>query len=79
MIANSIPRHSEPRKKIMNDSRDVFRIDDVICWIEQDVSVHIKVATCSGDPVELSSVEAKKLGEILIRYAEVIEEMETKA
>lgn len=41
-------------------------------WIEQDTSIHMKVATPTNDPVELSEEEAIEIAEILQNYAKRI-------
>jgi hypothetical protein len=52
------------------DRRTVHRVNDVVLWLEQESSVHIKAVTPQNDPVELSPAEARRLGELLIRLAE---------
>lgn len=52
------------------DGTKVHRVDDVILWLEQESSVHIKAVTPQNDPVELSPDEARRLGELLLRLAD---------
>jgi hypothetical protein len=44
---------------------------EVRAWIEQG-AIHMKVVTTSGDPVELTSNEARRLAENLVRLAGTI-------
>ena len=55
----------------MGDSTSVKRFSDgeVRLWIEQESSIHLKAVTKSGDPVELTEVEAEELGRTLIEMA----------
>lgn len=57
----------------MENNQELFRIDDIYCWIEQEESVHVKAVTKDGDPVELTSEEARRLGETLIKFANQID------
>ena len=52
----------------------VHRLSDgeIVLWIEQDSSIHIKAVSPHGDPVELSAHEAEELGRLLLRMAEQI-------
>ena len=45
----------------MKNSSHVHRFSDgnLIFWVEQNTSIHIKAVTSSNDPVELSEEEAK--------------------
>jgi hypothetical protein len=53
-----------------------FTSDDseIRVWVEQDSSIHMKVVTLTGDPVELSENEARRLAAVLMKYAELIEQ-----
>jgi len=44
--------------------------DDVAVWLDPDGGITIKAATREGDPVELSSTQARKLAEALVRLAD---------
>jgi hypothetical protein len=52
------------------DLEQVYRVDDVSLWLEQESSVHIKAITAYGDPVELSPRHARQLAEILTTLAD---------
>jgi hypothetical protein len=43
---------------------------EIVIWIENDSSLHIKCVTRSGDPVELNSEEVDELCKILQKLAE---------
>lgn len=45
---------------------------EVKLWIEQGSSIHLKSISEYGDPVELSSGEAKELAKILLEMANKI-------
>lgn len=47
--------------------------DEVYAWIEQGGSIHIKAVTRAGDPVELSSDEARQLADGLLDLVARIE------
>jgi hypothetical protein len=49
--------------------------DDVYLWIEQGSSIHLK-ATHKGDPVELTSSEARRLAETLIDMADELDRVD---
>jgi len=55
---------SIPRKDYFETSDEAVRI-----WIEQGSSIHIKAATTSNDPVELSESEALEIAEVLRSFA----------
>lgn len=42
-----------------------IELSDLIAWVEQDASVHIKAITKYGDPVELSEADVSRLIEFL--------------
>lgn len=45
---------------------------EVVFWIEQGSSIHIKAISPYGDPVELTAAEARRLAEHLLRMAALI-------
>jgi hypothetical protein len=49
---------------------------DVCVWIEQEGSISIKAVTSFGDPVELSTDEAKDLVDALLRFISEIESLD---
>jgi len=51
--------------------QDYFEMNDeaIRIWIEQGSSIHIKAATMSNDPVELSESEALEIAEVLKNFA----------
>jgi hypothetical protein len=54
-----------------------FADGDVYFWIEQESSIHIKAADKNyGDPVELTAIEARKIGEALIETAAELEKLD---
>lgn len=51
-----------------------IRIDDhVAVWLDSGGGVTIKAAEPSGDPVEISATQARRLAEVLVRLAELDE------
>jgi hypothetical protein len=46
---------------------------EVNLWLSEDGTIHIKAITSFGDPVELSSEEAKTLADHLRRFANLVE------
>lgn len=61
------------------DKKYFFELKDaetVYAWIEQESSIHLKSVTKHGDPVELTADEARELGQVLIRLADKLEEMD---
>lgn len=55
------------------DNRFISDDGSVKIWIEQRSSIHMRVNTSYGDPVELTSDQARLIAEYLIRFAEEIE------
>jgi hypothetical protein len=51
-----------------------FSDDDVVLWVEQDSSVHIKAVDSFSDPAEITESEARELGELLIKMADYLNE-----
>lgn len=49
---------------------DVYRVDDVSVWLDAGGGIAIKAVTPTADPVELSSSQARRLAEILVRLAD---------
>ena len=60
------------------DSEKVYEFSggDVALWVEQDSSVQIKAVNSFSDPVELTELDARKLGELLIKMADYLKEGE---
>lgn len=48
-----------------------WRIDDVRLWIDPGGGVTIKAITAEGDPVELSSAQARDLAAALLEAATI--------
>lgn len=44
--------------------------DDVRVWLDAGGGIAIRAVTPSGDPVELSSAQARRLAEALLQLAE---------
>lgn len=55
----------------MSDSKRIreFADGELYFWIEAEGSIHLKAVSPFGDPVELTSEEAKELGEALLDAA----------
>jgi hypothetical protein len=49
--------------------RRVNQIDDVSVWIDEGGGITIKAVTPAGDPVELSSTQARRLAALLNELA----------
>ncbi len=60
------------------DNLDDFEMDGgcVRAWVEQESSIHVKIVTREGDPVELSHGEVMALVEGLQRLARRLEELD---
>ena len=51
-------------------TEEVIRVDeDVALWLDSGGGITIKAVTREGDPVELSSTQARELAEALIHLA----------
>ncbi len=48
--------------------------DDIIMWLEQDSSIHIKASNGYNDPIELNLSEAKELHKKLQKLIQMLEE-----
>jgi hypothetical protein len=48
----------------------IHRVDDVRVWLDESGGIAIKAVTSSGDPVELSSTQARLLADILNQLAD---------
>jgi hypothetical protein len=48
---------------------EVIRIDDAAVWLDTGGGITIKAVTPEGDPVELSSTQARRLAEALLDLA----------
>jgi hypothetical protein len=56
------------------DDENAFQLDeDVGCWL-QDGSLHVKVVTSYGDPVELNARALRLLAAALLRFADKLDE-----
>ena len=49
---------------------EAINVDDVRVWLDESGGIAIKAVTSSGDPVELSSAEARLLADILNQLAD---------
>ena len=49
--------------------------NEVYLWIEQDSSIMLKAVSEFGDPVELSSKDAKNLAKLLTEAAEKLDQL----
>ena len=67
--------HTSLQSEIAMDINN-YSTDDgsVRIWIEQESSIHMRVITSSGDPVELNGAEAREIAKKLLEYAELIDE-----
>ena len=64
-----MPVDTKGYSALQNDD-DIFQLDhDAGCWI-QDGSIHMKVVTGYGDPVELTADEARLLAAALKAIAD---------
>ena len=52
---------------------EVHIVDSVQAWLEQRASIHLKAVTAFGDPVELSSDEARMVAAALMRLADELD------
>ncbi len=59
----------------MGNSTKVHTIDDVRVWSEQASSIHIKAVTGTGDPVELTTHQARDLVAVLNCLIQDIEQV----
>jgi hypothetical protein len=58
---------------VKQDDETAFLLDEEAgCWL-LDGAIHTKVVTSYGDPVELSSQEARLLARALMRFADVLD------
>jgi hypothetical protein len=57
----------------MTEPEHEWRVDDVHVWIDPDGGITIKAATPKGDPVEISSDQAKQLADALVEAATIDE------
>ena len=64
----------------MNDKKDITHLQyfeqEVYCWLEQKSSIMLKAISKYGDPVELSSKDARDLANILIEKANMLDELD---
>ena len=49
----------------------VHEIDDVRVWVDPGGGIAISAVTGSGDPVELSSIQARQLAALLVELADI--------
>ncbi|MEO5728255.1 MAG: hypothetical protein ABI134_03310 [Byssovorax sp.] len=59
--------------RVMEDDETAFRLDEDAGCRLYDGSIHTKVVTSHGDPVELNSKEARLLARALMRFADVLD------
>jgi hypothetical protein len=52
----------------------LYEIDDVRVWLDPGGGVTIQAVTASGDPVELSSAQARRLASCLVELADADDE-----
>jgi hypothetical protein len=50
---------------------------EAYAWIEQESSIHLKIAAANGDPVELSWNDARNLARLLVNLADEGEALDT--
>jgi hypothetical protein len=56
--------------RVLQNDETAFRLDEEAgVWL-RDGSIHVKVVSAYGDPVELSSTEARLLAQALVRFAD---------
>ena len=55
------------------DENGVYHVDEAYAWLEQESSIMFKAVTKSGDPLELTAHDARKLSEVLLKLAETLE------
>ncbi len=57
-----------------NEQKKVISLceGEVVLWIEQESSIHLKAATRFGDPVELTRIDALELAKALEALATLI-------
>ncbi len=55
---------------MMTCVEEATRINDVVVWLDPGGGITIKTVEPHGDPVELSSAEARRLAERLLELAE---------
>jgi len=60
----------EPPKKYGQVLRLEGREDEVYLWIEKDSSIMVKAMSKHGDPVELTSDDARRLADLLKEISE---------
>lgn len=53
----------------MEDSRSSWEVDDVHVWVDPAGGITIKTLDPHGDPVELSSTQARELAAALLAAA----------
>jgi hypothetical protein len=58
---------------LISEDPDLWRLGDVVLWVEQQSSVQLKAVTRYGDPVELSPDEARRVAQVLLEYADKAE------
>ena len=58
-------------------SNQKFAGDEVCFWLEQESSIQLKAASGHGDPVELTSTEAREIASALIAMALKLDELDS--
>ena len=55
----------------MESQAQIHHVDDVRVWVDPGGGIAISAITGSGDPVELSSVQARQLAKLLVELADL--------
>jgi hypothetical protein len=59
--------------RALQNDETAFRLDhEAGCWL-QDGSIHVRVVSAYGDPVELNATEARLLARALARFADAVD------
>jgi hypothetical protein len=59
---------------LTSEDSDLWRLGDVALWVEQGSSIQLKAVTGFGDPVELSTDEARQVAQALLQHADRADE-----
>ena len=63
----------------MNTTSEVVRVKEAYAWVEAQKFIHIKAATADGKPVQLTAEEAKLLAERLLKLAQTLASLQSRA
>lgn len=55
----------------MESEIQIHEVDDVRVWVDPGGGITISAVTGSGDPVELSSTQARRLADLLLELADL--------